>query len=89
MVPAMIYDLGKGTPPDETTLPGMKVPAAQSTASAAAAPSAPASPSIEPTTGAAIPVSTRLRVTLRGTVDLQRELLEGFIEAGQHPGGQP
>jgi len=53
--PSMIFDLSKGTPSDEAILPGMKA----------------ASPGNESSAMAAIPIATRLRVTLSSNVDLR------------------
>jgi hypothetical protein len=50
----MVYDLSKGTPPDEEILPGMKPVQGGNAASAMAA----------------IPIATRLRVSLDSNVDL-------------------
>jgi hypothetical protein len=73
-VPVMVYNLASGTPPDEAILPGMNVPpGAQAAASVPAAAPAPTNPSIVPTDGIAIPVGTRLRVTLHPDVDLSRK----------------
>lgn len=70
-VPVMIYNLANGTPPDETILPGMNVPA--SVQNAAAMPPAAITPAIGPTDGVAIPVGTRLRVALGPDVDMSRK----------------
>jgi hypothetical protein len=52
--PSMMYDLSKGTPPDEAILPGMK----------------DASGNAPSGRMAAIPIATRLRVTLTSNIDL-------------------
>ena len=82
MVPSMIHNLADGTPPDEAILPGMTVPpGAQNAASAPAAKPAAANPTIVPADGAPIPVTTRLRVTLRTDVDLLRAKAQGTFQA--------
>lgn len=53
--PSMMYDLSKGTPPDEAILPGMK----------------DASGNAPSGSMAAIPIATRIRVSLTSNIDLQ------------------
>jgi len=74
-VPSMIHNLADGTPPDEAILPGMTA------ASAPAAKPAAANPTIVAADGAAIPVSTRLRVALRTDVDLLHAKDQGTFQA--------